>query len=194
MMFTATPVSEEAADGVHTKPVTFRAQVSLVNRWVEYVVLLTPADLLAFDRSKFVWIWEDVSMKKPDKILIKELREGSILYDGDSTSCDCNTMNILKECTDLAIEVYNKTNPVRYKLVDVVLATGHSSGCSMVYLEFTAELLDKDCREYYEEGCQQVYRQQLLTGVDKPRTMRTYVSITPYYVEFVQRVPLAELL
>ncbi|EYU20026.1 hypothetical protein MIMGU_mgv1a016479mg [Erythranthe guttata] len=110
MMFTATPVSEAAADGVDTKPVTFRAHVSLVNRWVEYVVLVTPADLLAFDRRKFGWICEEVSMKKPDKILIKELRQGFVLYGGDSTSCDCNTMNILKECTDLAIEVYNKTN------------------------------------------------------------------------------------
>ncbi|KAL7146802.1 hypothetical protein ABFS83_06G066800 [Erythranthe nasuta] len=40
MMFPATPVSEAEAeaDGVDTKPVTFRAHVSIVNKCVEYVV------------------------------------------------------------------------------------------------------------------------------------------------------------
>ncbi|EYU24983.1 hypothetical protein MIMGU_mgv1a015934mg [Erythranthe guttata] len=99
-----------------------------------------------------------------------EVDVGCVWYDGDPTRCDGKTMDLLKECVDLAIYVYNNTHYVKYDFLKLVHATGHLSGGFAVTIRFTAV-----ARPVYDED-------------DTLKTFRARVSITHNYVEFVDFV------
>ncbi|KAL7146493.1 hypothetical protein ABFS83_06G044700 [Erythranthe nasuta] len=126
------------------KPITVRAEVSLRNDYVEY---------LEFPEDQ-------------GNLPMRIFPLGSVIYDGDPTPCDADTMNIIRGCADLALQVYNKMQANVYSMGDVGRATRHlSTTGSMVDLVFTAKPCD-----------------------DVPITLEARVSVTHNYVEFVELV------
>ncbi|KAL7147364.1 hypothetical protein ABFS83_06G102900 [Erythranthe nasuta] len=122
---------------------------------------------------------EKSSTKKPEKIWMEKLQECSVVsYDSNPTRCDDQTTKIREEWAGLAVEVYNKTHPVTYILVEVVNATEYFSAGSMLHVKFTAKCM-------YESD---TYVEEEDIWDDTPRTLHALVSITHNYVEFVDLV------
>ncbi|KAL7146475.1 hypothetical protein ABFS83_06G043400 [Erythranthe nasuta] len=169
IMFTVKPEpEEEEEDAVDKKTLTFRAKVSVTGHYVEDVEFYPGDDWKSFYMQSEFWI------KKPKKnstenIRTKKSLDCSVLYDGDPTHCDEKSMNILRECAEFAIEVYNKIHEIKYNLLDMVNASGDLSTDSMVDLMFTAMAMHQTHKD------------------DKyPKNFTTRVSITHNYVEFVE--------
>ncbi|KAL7147366.1 hypothetical protein ABFS83_06G102900 [Erythranthe nasuta] len=177
LMFTAKPVPVED----DRKPVTFRARIYITGHYVEFLDLVPPAHLLAFYSLEKMQLMkpEKSSTKKPEKIWMEKLQECSVVsYDSNPTRCDDQTTKIREEWAGLAVEVYNKTHPVTYILVEVVNATEYFSAGSMLHVKFTAKCM-------YESD---TYVEEEDIWDDTPRTLHALVSITHNYVEFVDLV------
>ncbi|EYU25000.1 hypothetical protein MIMGU_mgv1a011775mg [Erythranthe guttata] len=173
IIFTVKPEPEEEEDAVDKKTRTVRARVSVTCHYVYAVGFeFVPGDDWKAFHMHNPFCIEKLENNSTKNIPAKKSLDCSVLYDGDSTHCDEKSMNVLRECATLAIDVYNKTHEIKYNLLDMVNASGDLSTCSMVDLMFTAmavHQIDED---------------------DKyPKTFTTRVSITDNYVEFVELVP-----
>ncbi|EYU24988.1 hypothetical protein MIMGU_mgv1a011490mg [Erythranthe guttata] len=90
-----------------------------------------------------------------------------ILYNGDPTLDDPESMEIMKKCAQLVIDFFNQTHINKYSFVKMVHATAVRCGTSMLHMVFKVK------PEPPEEG-------------KKPITVRAEVSLRNDYVEYLE--------